>query len=190
MGIYFGLTTQIYDVPSDRIGKRLVSNLSAELDGIRYRKWNAERKIVFQMVIFQRVCLVTGAKNIHARINNWLDLWNSKAFNKIVNNSYAAAAGYTGRHHSNQDAEKRHHMLSNLVLHGKLRKAIIFVCERETGGVLLPGELSTNKMEVTEETAKTVLMRKHPPEKFPTVLRWRCTMRNLFYTRRYYRGCG
>ena len=49
------LTTQHYDVPSGRIGKSLVSNLVAELNGIRGQKWNAEQATVFQTVILQPV---------------------------------------------------------------------------------------------------------------------------------------
>ena len=47
------MTTQRYDAPSGKVGKRFVVILSVELDGIRARKWNAERVIIFQSVILQ-----------------------------------------------------------------------------------------------------------------------------------------
>ena len=62
-------TTQNYNVPSDMVDKRFVSTIAAEIDSIKGRKWNAEQAIVFQTVILQRVRLVTGVKNICARIN-------------------------------------------------------------------------------------------------------------------------
>ena len=56
--------TQCYEVPSGRFRKRFVLTFAADIDGIGGRKWNAERAVVFQTVILQRVHLVTGAKNI------------------------------------------------------------------------------------------------------------------------------
>ena len=67
MNLFVCLTIQHYNVPSGWYGKRVFSNLAAELDGIRGQKWNAKRVIVFQKVILQRIGLVTGAKNIHAQ---------------------------------------------------------------------------------------------------------------------------
>ena len=41
------MPTQRYDAPSGKVGKRFVGILSVELDGVRARKWNAERVIIF-----------------------------------------------------------------------------------------------------------------------------------------------
>ena len=46
---------QCYEVPYVRVEKSFVLNLAAEINGIRNRKCNAERAIVFQRVILQRV---------------------------------------------------------------------------------------------------------------------------------------
>ena len=61
-------------------------------------------------------------------------------------------------------------MFSNLVLREKLSDAVRFVCKRETGGFLLPGDLATDKTGITEETVDTVLegkkyARTPPPHK-------------------------
>ena len=46
MAIDMGKTTffltQRYDVPSGRVGKRFVTNLSSDIDGIIDRIWNAD----------------------------------------------------------------------------------------------------------------------------------------------------
>ena len=47
----FCMPTQCYDAPSGKVGKIFVGILSVELDGVRARKWNAERVIVFQSII-------------------------------------------------------------------------------------------------------------------------------------------
>ena len=61
-------------------GTRFVLTLAAELDGIQGWKWSNERVIVFHMVILKCVRLVTGTKNIFAKIDARLDSWNSRAF--------------------------------------------------------------------------------------------------------------
>ena len=45
-----------------------------ELDGIRNRRWNAERVIVFQTVIFQPIRGVSNSRNIRDHIDSQLDL--------------------------------------------------------------------------------------------------------------------
>ena len=60
--------SQRYEVTSGCVGKEFVSNLVAELNGIRHRKCKYDRVIVFQSVILKLVRLVTGAKNICAQI--------------------------------------------------------------------------------------------------------------------------
>ena len=54
--------TQLYETPSDQVGKRFVFTLSVKFNEIRNRKWNAERAVVFQTVILQCVHLISGAK--------------------------------------------------------------------------------------------------------------------------------
>ena len=55
---------QLYDVPYGRFGEMFVSNLAEDLNVILGQKWKADRVIIFQTVILQRVRLVTGTKNI------------------------------------------------------------------------------------------------------------------------------
>ena len=40
--------TQRYDAPSGKVGKIFVATLSVEINGVRYRKWNSKKVIVFQ----------------------------------------------------------------------------------------------------------------------------------------------
>ena len=47
------MPTQRYDAISGKFGKRFAGILSGELDGVRFRNWDAERVIVFQSVILQ-----------------------------------------------------------------------------------------------------------------------------------------
>ena len=90
--VYF--LTQLYAITSSQVRERFVSTLAAELEVRRGQKWNAEQVIVFQTVILQRVHIITGAKNICTIINIRLNLWNSREFDELVIESYAASTGY------------------------------------------------------------------------------------------------
>ena len=65
------------------MGKKFVSTLAAELDGIQGRKWNAGRVIIFKMVILRYFQHITGAKNIRARIDDQLDSWKKGALGEL-----------------------------------------------------------------------------------------------------------
>ena len=62
------MTTQRYDAPSSKVGKRFVGILSVELDRVRARKWNADWVIFFQSVILQRAQGVNNSAQIRNHI--------------------------------------------------------------------------------------------------------------------------
>ena len=74
------MLTQLYDVPSGEFGRRSVKILSVELDGVRNRKCNSERVIVFQSVILQCAQGVNNSKHICVRILFRLNFWDFEAF--------------------------------------------------------------------------------------------------------------
>eukprot|EP00978_Attheya_sp_CCMP212_P037679 scaffold180012_cov24-Attheya_sp.AAC.1 len=48
------LLTKGYDAPGGHVGCQFIKVLADELEGIRKRKWNSDRFIVFQMAILQQ----------------------------------------------------------------------------------------------------------------------------------------
>ena len=65
--------TQCYNASSRKVGNRFVVILSVELDGVRARKWNADRVIVFQSVILQLAQGVNNSAQIRKHILFRLD---------------------------------------------------------------------------------------------------------------------
>ena len=57
-----------YDVPSGRVGRRLVQALSVKTTRIRKRRWNAKRFIVFQTVTLKLDQHITKSFEIRQRI--------------------------------------------------------------------------------------------------------------------------
>ena len=64
-----------YNSPSGRVGRRFVHALTAELTGVRQRRWNTERFIVFLTVTLQHVQHVTKSCEIRQRIDWKVDAW-------------------------------------------------------------------------------------------------------------------
>ena len=87
------MPTQLYDVPSGKVGRIFFEILSSELYGVRTRKWNSERVLVFQPVVFQRAKGVNNSKHICGRILFQLDFCNCGAFDELMKDTFNAATG-------------------------------------------------------------------------------------------------
>ena len=116
--------TQRSDAPSRKVGKRFVGILSVELDEVRARKWNAKRVVVFQSIILHCAQGVNNSVQICNCILFQPDLWNRGEFDEIVKDTYNSAMGYLGKARGTQTTEEHYRTFSNLLLEGKLRKAV------------------------------------------------------------------
>ena len=114
------MPTQKYDVPSGRIVNLFVGILLVEIGGTQNLQWNAERVIIFQTVIFQRVIGVSGSRNIRDWIDSQLDLWKKIAYDDLVQDSHRAEEESLWNKRRTQNQDQHHHTFSNLVLKGKL----------------------------------------------------------------------
>ena len=102
------MPTQRYEAPSGKVGKRFVEILSVEIDGVRDRKWKAERVIVFHSVTLQHAQGVNNSPQIRKRILFRLDLCNRGTFEELVKYTYNCAMGYPGKYRGTQTMEERH----------------------------------------------------------------------------------
>ncbi len=152
------LPAQRYNAPGGPVGRRFVRMLAEEMSGIRSRKWNSERFIVFQMVILQRSKGVTKAGDIKKRLSNRMDSWEANKFDMLVQDTERTALGQLASRRGRDTPEQRAKIYNRLVLQGKLRTAVRWLTEREKGGVLLPGDTD----EKTGENIFDVLKSKHP----------------------------
>ena len=157
------LPPQRYDVPSGPIGRRFVRLLTKELEGIKSRKWNSEKFLVYQMVILQRSKEVSGAGNIKRRLSKRMDAWEAGKFLMLVQDTERTALAQLAKAQGSSTPEQRAKVYARLVLQGKLRAAVCWITEREKGGILLPDE----KDEKTGDTVLEVLQSKHPDARPP-----------------------
>ena len=112
--------------------------LAEELRGIRDRRWNSERFIVFHTVTLQRARHVTASRNIRRRIERRLDAWEAGRYEMLVEDTLRSSTQYLAAVCREETAEHRAKTFHGLVLRGKLRTAVRWITEREKGGVLQP----------------------------------------------------
>ena len=122
--------------PSGRVGRSLVGTLGEELRGVRDRWWNLEQFIVFQTVILQQAHHVTSSQAICRRIVKRLDAWGEGKHAMLVEDTMQACREYLTVAWREEMAEHRSQTYHSLMLHGKLRTAVRWITEQETGGVL------------------------------------------------------
>ena len=64
-----------YSMPPGKVGCRFTAVLTAEWKGVLDRKWNFERLLVFSHVVLTKTLGARKAREIRARINHQLNLW-------------------------------------------------------------------------------------------------------------------
>ena len=128
------------------------------MKGVRESRWNSERFIMFQTVIMQQARRVTASVAICRRIKKRLDDWGEGKHAMLVNGTLQACGEYLTVSRREETSEHQSQMYHSLVLCGKLRTAVRWITETNTGGVLQPGDRCTK----TGDRVMEVLRKKHP----------------------------
>ena len=135
-----------------------------ETQGVRDRRWNLDRFIVFQTVILQRALHVIASHTIRRRIAKRLDAWGEGKHAMLVGDTLRSCKEYLTATWREETADHRAQNYHGLMLRGKLRSEVRWITERETGGVLQTGERCTK----TGDWVLEVLHTKHPEARTPT----------------------
>ena len=114
-----------------------------------------------------------------ARIDAWLGLWDQSMFDNLVTDSHSAATSYLNIACRHQNKEQFRRTFSNLVLRGKLCKAVRFVWKREAGGVLLPNDPTLDNSGPTKKLSPQFLQEDICMEKFYLRPCWKCMQKRL-----------
>ena len=161
---------RMYYLPNHSIGTRFVSMLALEWKGVRQRKWNSERPLLFPMMILCKHPSVTKTKDIKACLSHRLDLWESEKFDAL-----ATECNQLAQHHNhstyNNDDDSTARRFNNLVLTGRMRVAVRTVTSRYGGGLLFPTDRCTKNPELS---VAEVLTLKHPELRIPDITHPEC----------------
>ena len=145
-----------YSLPKGRIGQQFLTALTAEFRGVRERRWNSERVIVFLVTVLRRTPTVSRARDIKARLSQRLQLWADGCYSALVDNTESEALGGSPRPAKDDEAAARAYDAQ--VLSGRLRQAVRGITARQRGGVYNPNDLDSK----TGRPVIDVLRTKHP----------------------------
>ena len=73
-----------YDIQAGRVSRIFIDAFAEELECVEGRQWNAERFIVFQTVILQRITEVRRARDIHQRVKRRIVEWREGWYRMMV----------------------------------------------------------------------------------------------------------
>ena len=135
---------------------------------------------IFQLVLFKRIWLITGAKNICAQIYDQLTYWNPGSFEKLLYNSYSVVMRYLGRACGTHNVEQRHCTFLDFFLRCKLRDLVIFFAVRKHRGSCKLTNWHWTKHELWMKPPHRSWQGNACMKQFPPVPFWRCTIKLLF----------
>ena len=87
-------------------------------------------------MILQRARHVTASQDIRRRIEKLMDTWGEGKHTMLVEDTLRAYKEYLTVARREETTEHRAQTYHSLVLRGKLRTAVQWIMERETGGVI------------------------------------------------------
>ena len=129
------MLTTTYSVPSGNVGRRFVAMLAAEFKGIRERRWNSERPLVFANMILQTTPEVRRAKDIRHRLTERMDLWDKGMFSSLLDD----VESEVGKRQSSRQPKTDDAIAKSFharVLSGRLRSAVRNATSRGGGGAV------------------------------------------------------
>jgi hypothetical protein len=134
-----------------------------ELLGIRDRKWNSERRLVFMIVTLEKKLLVSCAHNIKKRLEWRMDAWLKNQHSMLVQDTENTLERMLTKKQGMTPPEQRAKTFHQKVSKGDLRGAVRYITGREMVGVLLPDD----KCSKTGLPVSDVLDSKHPMAQVP-----------------------
>ena len=157
-------TPALYEVPRGKVGRRFLTTLIFEFQGVRERRWNSERVITYIMVTLQRGTGVRRSADIRRRIDRRMDLWVEQCFDTLVSDTLveSTAPPQPRRAKAKDQADRA---FNDAVQSGRLRQAVRRLTARAGGGVLGPDDLCTKARRPVVE----VLREKHPKIRDPQI---------------------
>jgi hypothetical protein len=156
----------MYNPPKGGLGHRVVSTLAGEFRGVRERKWNSERALIFAACVLRKSPGVIRSRDIKRRVERRLQLWTDGHYDALVQDIVGEAMRGADRgrsNNANEDIIARKY--NSMVLDGKLRATVRFATDRGGGGVLLPEDSCTK----TGRPVMEVLRSQHPDTRIPNL---------------------
>jgi hypothetical protein len=161
----------LYTIPGGAIGRKFTDTLSEEVLHLAAGNYPSDRLIVFSSVILQRDKMVKKGCDIRRVIEKRLMLWSEDKFDQLIDNAVRCDKSF---HHPPARRDDKDHIVSvftRLMLQGRVKAAVRWLCEKSSSHVLKPSdmvEVKTNEGNLTNVSVLEVLRNKHPDPQVPS----------------------
>ena len=109
----------------------------------------------FMSMILHRSPDLKGVGNIKRRIKQRILDWNDKKYEMLNSSTIICAEAYMNRKRGGLNTEERAKAFSSLICRGKIREDIRYICEQESGGIMLLGDVDSKTGNLIKETLKS-----------------------------------
>ena len=158
------LPQKTYDVPKGKVGRKFTTLLAVELNNVLDRKSNAEKFLAFQICMLVKDKKVKKSSDIKRRIWTRMEAWENQFYPEMIDDTVETLKINQSRLTLNESKEKRTKIFHSLILKGELRRAVRYLTDRESGGVLFPDQVDSK----SGKLIKDVLPDKHPQARIPS----------------------
>ncbi|KAL7463315.1 hypothetical protein ACHAXS_003701 [Conticribra weissflogii] len=156
----------LYTPPQSKLGRDIVKTIAAEFEGVRNRKWNSEKALLFPIIILRKSHQKLNSQEIKHRLRFRLDQWNKGHFIELATDTITEAYQYHESKSPDLDMDEKLQIFNQLVYHGKLREALRFLTNKHDDNVILqPDDIDTK----TGKSVLEVLKSKHPQIRIPDI---------------------
>ncbi len=150
----------LYSPPQSKLGRDIVKTLSQEFQGVRERKWNSEKALLFPIIILRKPHQKLTSQEIKHRLRFRLNQWKMGNFIELATDTITEAFQYHTSKPPPLDIDEKLQIFNQLVYHGKLREALRFLTNKHEENTLLQPNDTDLK---TSKSVLEVLKSKHPP---------------------------
>ena len=160
----------LFKVPSGKAGKALVRELTrmfrAYADGSALEGIAMQAAMVMPALLLQKPHPKSKAKEHSQHLERRLQLWLEGNIESLMDEGRTIQLQFTRNHHTQErSAQQTARTFAKLMMEGKVRAALKLIAEDNGGGPLrLDSLIETTDSNITPETVREVLMKKHPPK--------------------------
>ena len=110
----------MYNPPKGGVGHWVISTMAREFTGVRERKWNSERALIFAACVLRKSPGVIRARDIKRRVERRLTLWIDGSYDALVQDIVGEAMRGVGGGQGTIDEDLVARKFNSMVLDGKL----------------------------------------------------------------------
>ncbi len=156
----------LYTPPQSKLGRDIVKTLAEEFQGVRERKWNSEKALLFPIIILRKPHKKLTSQEIKQRLHFRLNQWKLGNFIALATDTIMEAFQYHDSKSPTLTIDEKLEIFNHLVYHGKLREALQFLTNNhDENTILQPNQIDSK----TNKSVLDVLKSKHPPLRIPDI---------------------